>query len=963
MKPSTSKLLSLLLALVMLAGLMAVPALAEGEKTYSGDAFGFFKEDGTSAFGMLAPQPGSYAYLVEDDVVLHVVPKNTAVYNGLHWGSTKDAPLTKDLAFNVDGTIDITRPKTECGSMLPIAPIKASDGGTSKDQYYLAIPAADKFPLVLPYAGEQFGFFQMDGVSAFGMLAPQEGSTIGLKGDNVIIHVVPKNIDDNPLTKDVTFGADGSFDITLSKDKCGSMLPIAPIKAKDGKTSSAQYYLAVPAADKLEPIVDSYAGDSVTFIKEDGSAFGMFAPQTGTTAVLDGDSVVIHYVPKTTTVYTALHWGPITDTELTKDVTLGADYCFDITLSKDKCGTLIPVAPIKASDGGTSKDQYYLAVPAADKLPKKPSGGGESTQPTTDSVTLKLENKVPQFLVTSATLNTVGTAGSAGYQAELVLAMSNATYDKAYVGGKEAAASASATAALTGGAFTFPVTDVGTAPFAVSFHSKDSDNWYEHQFTLSDTTLLIEDAGGSGSGKGDSSELPYSGSDVTFVKKDGESSFGMFAPQAGTTAALSGDNVVIHYVPKNTTIYGWLHWGAIDDAELTKDVTFNTDGSFDITLSKDKCGKLLPAAPIKIKDGGTTSDQYYLAIPSADKLQGADSGSGSSSGSKDASAVDKKTVTNPDGSTTETVRYDDGSEVATTTNKDGSTDKVTTKADGSVGEVKTDASGAVTEASATLSASALAAAAGKPVTLPVLLPAAKDSASAAPLSVALPAGTTSAAVEIPVTGAGDDSVVVLVHADGTEEILPRTGKTANGLTVRLDGNATVKVVNNAQSFTDLPKNAEEAQAVRFVAARGIMNGVGDGAFAPDAAMTRGMIAAVLYRMERKPAAAGGAVFADVSAGQWYSDAIAWASANGIVQGYGESFGVNDAVTNEQLIVMLWRLAGKPKAAAAETGASDWAREAMSWAVSAGLADRSVAAGAPATRAQVAVMEMRFINLG
>jgi LPXTG-motif cell wall-anchored protein len=106
---------------------------------------------------------------------------------------------------------------------------------------------------------------------------------------------------------------------------------------------------------------------------------------------------------------------------------------------------------------------------------------------------------------------------------------------------------------------------------------------------------------------------------VTFINVDG-GAFGMFAPQEGTTCAIDGDNVVIHYVPKNTTVYGWLHWGAIGDEELTRDITFNEDGTFDITLSKDNCGWALPVAPVKVKDGGTTSAQYYLAIPAEDKL-------------------------------------------------------------------------------------------------------------------------------------------------------------------------------------------------------------------------------------------------------------------------------------------------------------------------------------------------------
>lgn len=123
------------------------------------------------------------------------------------------------------------------------------------------------------------------------------------------------------------------------------------------------------------------------------------------------------------------------------------------------------------------------------------------------------------------------------------------------------------------------------------------------------------------------SPAPYSGDEVAFVKADG-SQFGMFTAQEGTTAALDGDNVVIHFVPKNTTVYNALHWGEITDAELTKDVLFNEDGSFDLTVSKDKCGTMIPVAPIKAKDGATTADQYYLALPAADKLKAAEAPKG-----------------------------------------------------------------------------------------------------------------------------------------------------------------------------------------------------------------------------------------------------------------------------------------------------------------------------------------------
>ncbi|MBR3361658.1 MAG: N-acetylmuramoyl-L-alanine amidase family protein [Lachnospiraceae bacterium] len=120
-------------------------------------------------------------------------------------------------------------------------------------------------------------------------------------------------------------------------------------------------------------------------------------------------------------------------------------------------------------------------------------------------------------------------------------------------------------------------------------------------------------------------EFTYYGDDLAVINADGKA-FGMWTPQEGSTVSLEGDNVVLHIIPKNKTVYGGFIWGSIDlipddltseDADL--DFAANADGSLDITLSKDYCGKATPIAPIK-KKGGTTSEQYYLAIPSANKL-------------------------------------------------------------------------------------------------------------------------------------------------------------------------------------------------------------------------------------------------------------------------------------------------------------------------------------------------------
>ena len=115
--------------------------------------------------------------------------------------------------------------------------------------------------------------------------------------------------------------------------------------------------------------------------------------------------------------------------------------------------------------------------------------------------------------------------------------------------------------------------------------------------------------------------IPYYGDKVFFVQSSlaDADEFGMWRIQEGTTVKLDGDNVLIHIVPKNTTTYGWMHWGGTNE-ELTKDVALNEDGTIDLVVSTDYCGYAHPIAPIKKSDGGTTSAQYFLAIPAKNKL-------------------------------------------------------------------------------------------------------------------------------------------------------------------------------------------------------------------------------------------------------------------------------------------------------------------------------------------------------
>jgi cobalamin biosynthesis Co2+ chelatase CbiK len=127
----------------------------------------------------------------------------------------------------------------------------------------------------------------------------------------------------------------------------------------------------------------------------------------------------------------------------------------------------------------------------------------------------------------------------------------------------------------------------------------------------------------------------YEGSAVNFIDAVG-AGFGMWTAQDGTTAFLDGDNVVIHYVPKNTTTYGGFVFGSITRKELydgnsvpAVDVAANDDGTLDFIVSKKNCGLALPIAVVKKKFGTgktstvetwTSAEQYYLAIPTVENL-------------------------------------------------------------------------------------------------------------------------------------------------------------------------------------------------------------------------------------------------------------------------------------------------------------------------------------------------------
>ena len=175
-------------------------------------------------------------------------------------------------------------------------------------------------------------------------------------------------------------------------------------------------------------------------------------------------------------------------------------------------------------------------------------------------------------------------------------------------------------------------------------------------------------------------------------------------------------------------------------------------------------------------------------------------------------------------------------------------------------------------------------------------------------------------------------------------------------------------------FADVPSGAWYENAVRYVCETGLFQGVSDTLFAPDAPMTRAMLVTVLYRMENPEAKAQHAPFTDVSEDTWYTEAVDWATENGIVLGMSDTeFAPDASITREQMATILYRYTawkGEDTLKRADLSGmqdantvSGWAFDAVSWAVAEGLiqgvGEHTIAPQKTATRAEVATILMRY----
>lgn len=290
-----------------------------------------------------------------------------------------------------------------------------------------------------------------------------------------------------------------------------------------------------------------------------------------------------------------------------------------------------------------------------------------------------------------------------------------------------------------------------------------------------------------------------------------------------------------------------------------------------------------------------------------------------------------ETVTNADGSVTKIETKPDGTIVETTTKPDGGTVVAETKPDGSVSTVEKRADGTEIKTAQPVSGGITA-------------------------SVSVPKSVGSTRVDIPVSKPTGSMVAVIVHPDGTEEIVKGSIVTETGIALRAEGDVRLKIIDNAKRFNDMA-NHWAKDAVEFASSRELFNGVGNDAFGPDLSMTRGMVSTVLARL------AG----ADTAGGEtWYAKGTVWAVENGISDGTAPE----QPVTREQLAAMLYRYAGSP-AVSGELSFDDttvisiWAYDAVRWCVDNGILNgvggNRMTPQDLARRGQVAAMLMRFLQ--
>lgn len=219
-----------------------------------------------------------------------------------------------------------------------------------------------------------------------------------------------------------------------------------------------------------------------------------------------------------------------------------------------------------------------------------------------------------------------------------------------------------------------------------------------------------------------------------------------------------------------------------------------------------------------------------------------------------------------------------------------------------------------------------------------------------------------------------DSVTVTVTDEDGSPVDVTAQEDGSYTFTQPEGDVTITVTFDVDMpFTDVPEGAWYIEGAKYVYGNFIMSGTSGTTFSPSTPVSRGMIMQILYNMVGQPDVEGGSNFTDVDEDYWSADAIAWAVANGVAGGFGDgTFRPDEGLTREQMAVVLRNFAyqmGWDISASGDLSRftdipeDSWARDALAWAFAEGLltgtSDTTMAPTGEASRAQIAVIMMRF----
>lgn len=216
--------------------------------------------------------------------------------------------------------------------------------------------------------------------------------------------------------------------------------------------------------------------------------------------------------------------------------------------------------------------------------------------------------------------------------------------------------------------------------------------------------------------------------------------------------------------------------------------------------------------------------------------------------------------------------------------------------------------------------------------------------------------------------AGYEIESVLVNG---KDVGPVSSYTFDRVNKKQTISVTFKKLPWVNPFTDVSKADWFYSDVKYVAEKGIMNGVENGRFDPAAEADRAMLVTTLWRMESSPVVNYLMQFEDVPGEQWYTEAVRWSAAMQIVEGYDGHFCPEDSITREEIVTILCRFAQHngvhkaPTAAEITHDCSDWAQEYILWAQANGILDGIGTdisdMTATASRAEIAAFLSRFMK--